>query len=87
MSGGVDSAVTAILLQKAIGDQLICVLVDTALFRIDEAHEVLNVLQKYFGIQVIYVNARSRFMKALKGISDPEEKEKLLVNSLFVPLR
>ena len=78
VSGGVDSAVTAILMHKAIGDQLICILVDTALFRIDEAHEVLDIFQKYFGIKVIRVNAKDRFIKALKGVSDPEKKRKIV---------
>ncbi|ABS77340.1 GMP synthase (glutamine-hydrolyzing) [Coxiella burnetii] len=77
LSGGVDSAVTATLVHKAIGDQLVCVLVDTGLLRLNEVDEVLNVFQKHLGAKVICVDAKDRFMKALKGISDPEEKRKI----------
>ena len=78
LSGGVDSAVAALLMHKAIGNQLVCILVDTALLRLDEAHEVLNIFQKYFRIKVTCINAKDRFLKALKGVSDPEKKRKIV---------
>ncbi len=77
LSGGVDSAVTAAILHKAIGEQLTCVLVDTGLLRLNEADEVLRVFQKNMKVKVICVDAKDRFMKALKGASDPEEKRKI----------
>ncbi|MFW0003938.1 MAG: glutamine-hydrolyzing GMP synthase [Coxiella endosymbiont of Dermacentor nuttalli] len=77
LSGGVDSAVTAAIVHRAIGDQLVCVLVDTGLLRLNEAVEVLRVFKKHMGIKVICINAKERFMRALKGVSDPEEKRKI----------
>jgi len=77
LSGGVDSAVTAAILHKAIGKQLTCVLVDTGLLRANEADEVLRVFAKNMQVKVICVNAKVRFMKALQGVSDPEEKRKI----------
>ena len=78
LSGGIDSAVTATLIYKAIGDQLICVLVDTGLLRLNEAEEILGVFKKYMGAKVIRVDAKETFMKALKGIFNPEEKRKII---------
>ena len=76
LSGGVDSSVVAALLQKSIGQQLICVFVDTGLLRLNEAQQVLNLFNKHLGVQVVHVDAKEQFYAALKGISDPEEKRK-----------
>lgn len=76
LSGGVDSAVVAALLHKAIGDQLTCVFVDTGLLRLNEGDEVMRVFAQHLGVKVIRVNAKARFMQALAGISDPEKKRK-----------
>lgn len=78
LSGGVDSAVTAAILHKAIGKQLTCVLVDTGLLRLNEADDVLRVFTKNMKVKVICVDAKQRFMRALRGISDPEKKRKIV---------
>lgn len=77
LSGGVDSAVTAAIVHQAIGNQLVCMLVDTGLLRLNEANEVLRVFKEHMCVKVICVNAKERFMKALEGILDPEEKRKI----------
>lgn len=77
LSGGVDSTVTAAIVHRAIGDQLVCVLVDTGLLRLNEAVEVLRIFKKHMGVKVICIDAKERFMKALKGVLDPEEKRKI----------
>lgn len=76
LSGGVDSSVVAALLHKAIGEQLTCVFVDTGLLRLNEGDQVMNTFARHLGIQVIRVNAEDRFLTALSGISDPEQKRK-----------
>ncbi|OGT53426.1 MAG: glutamine-hydrolyzing GMP synthase [Gammaproteobacteria bacterium RIFCSPHIGHO2_12_FULL_42_13] len=78
LSGGVDSSVLAALLHEAIGDQLICVFVDTGLLRKDEGDQVMRVFLDHMKIQVICVNAAEKFYTALKGIADPEEKRKTI---------
>ncbi|WP_115702866.1 glutamine-hydrolyzing GMP synthase [Legionella sainthelensi] len=78
LSGGVDSSVVAALLHKAIGKQLICVFVDTGLLRIHEADEVMNMFGKNMGIQIIAVKAEEKFLNALKGVTCPEEKRKII---------
>ncbi|CAM4433457.1 MAG: GMP synthase [glutamine-hydrolyzing] [Legionella sp.] len=78
LSGGVDSSVVAALLHKAIGDQLICVFVDTGLLRFNEADEVMKMFGQHMGIKIIVVNAEERFLKALSGVSCPEEKRKII---------
>jgi GMP synthase (glutamine-hydrolysing) len=77
LSGGVDSSVAAVLLHKAIGDQLICVFVDTGLLRLNECVEIQSVFAKHFGIQLITVNAKEDFYHALAGVNDPETKRKI----------
>jgi GMP synthase (glutamine-hydrolysing) len=83
LSGGVDSAVTAALIQKAIGEQLTCVFVDTGLMRLNEGKMVEEVFTEQFKTDLVHVDAEARFMEALKGVTDPEEKRKI-IGELFV---
>lgn len=78
LSGGVDSSVVAALLHRAIGEQLICVFVDTGLLRLNEAEQVMSMFGKHMGIRIIAVNAEARFLNALKSITCPEEKRKII---------
>lgn len=77
LSGGVDSSVTALLLHKAIGDKLTCVFVDNGLLRLNEGAQVKEMFSG-FGLNIVYVDAENRFLDALKGISDPEQKRKAI---------
>lgn len=83
LSGGVDSSVSAALLQRAIGDQLTCVFVDTGLLRANEAKEVNQLFKRHIGMNVVSVDAQDVFIQALKDISDPEEKRKV-VGRVFI---
>lgn len=83
LSGGVDSSVVAALLHKAIGDQLTCIFVDTGLLRAGEAEQVMQTFKKYGGMRVIIANAQQQFLTALKGVTDPEQKRKI-IGSEFV---
>lgn len=83
LSGGVDSSVAAALLHRAIGDQLTCIFVDTGLLRLNEVTQVKELFTKHLGIHLVLVNAESRFLLALKGITHPEQKRKIIGN-LFV---
>lgn len=78
LSGGVDSAVAAALLQRAIGAQLTCIFVDTGLLRLNEAEQVMQTFAGQLGIKVICVAAGARFLERLRGVSDPEAKRKLI---------
>ncbi len=78
LSGGVDSSVTALLLHKAIGDQLTCVFVDNGLLRLNEGAQVKEMFGDRFGLNIIYVDAEQRFLEALSGQSDPEVKRKTI---------
>ncbi len=78
LSGGVDSSVVAALLHEAIGDQLVCVFVDNGLLRLNEGDQVMAVFQEHLGVNVIRVNAEAEFLDALAGVSDPEEKRKVI---------
>ena len=78
LSGGVDSMVCAVLLNRAIGRDLICVMVDHGLFRKDEAEEVERLFREQYDIRLERVDARERFLTALKGVIDPEEKRKII---------
>ncbi|MBF0780810.1 MULTISPECIES: glutamine-hydrolyzing GMP synthase [unclassified Granulicatella] len=80
LSGGVDSSVVGVLLQKAIGDQLTCIFVDHGLLRKGEGDQVMESLGGKFGLHIIRVNAKERFLDKLKGVSDPEEKRKIIGN-------
>ena len=85
LSGGVDSSVVAALLHKAIGDQLTCVFVDTGLLRLHEGDQVMATFGEHMGVKVIRVNAEQRYLDALQGITDPEQKRKIIGN-LFVEI-
>ncbi len=78
MSGGVDSAVAAVLLHKAIGKQLTCVFVDNGVLRLNEKERVQKIFGKKFGNSLVVVDASARFLKKLSGISDPERKRKII---------
>jgi len=78
LSGGVDSSVVAALLHQAIGDKLLCIFVDTGLLRYQEGDEVMAIFARHLGVRVERVNARDQFMDALAGVSDPEEKRKII---------
>ena len=78
LSGGVDSAVAAALIHRAIGDQLSCVFVDTGLLRLNEAQQVMDTFSKHLGVKVDLVDASARFLAALAGVGDPEEKRKII---------
>ena len=78
LSGGVDSSVVAALLEKAIGDQLTCVFVDTGLLRFQEGDQVMATMAEHMGVHVIRVNAADRFYAALAGVEDPEAKRKII---------
>jgi len=83
LSGGVDSAVAAALIHKAIGDQLTCIFVDTGLLRLNEGDQVMETFARHLGVKVDRVNAADEFFGALAGVADPEEKRKI-IGRLFV---
>jgi len=78
LSGGVDSSVLAALLDKAVGGNLTCIFVDTGLLRLNEGDLVMEMFAAHMGINVIRVNAEEKFMGALKGVDDPEDKRKII---------
>ena len=78
LSGGVDSAVAALLVHKAVGDQLTCVFVDHGLLRKDEAEQVVDVFGDYFHVPLVHVQAQERFLELLAGVEDPERKRKII---------
>lgn len=83
LSGGVDSSVAAALVHKAIGDQLTCIFVDHGLLRKNEADEVMKVFAEDFHMNIIKVDAKDRFLSKLEGVSDPEEKRKIIGNEFI----
>ncbi len=83
LSGGVDSAVAAALVHKAIGDQLTCVYVDTGLMRAEESEQVEETFRRQFHIDLVHVKAADRFFEALAGVVDPEAKRKI-IGELFI---
>ena len=85
LSGGVDSSVTALLLSKAIGNNLTCIFVDNGLLRKNEAKDIIILFKKHFKIKLIVVNAKKLFLTSLKDISDPEKKRKL-IGKLFIEI-
>ncbi len=80
LSGGVDSSVAAVLVHKAIGDQLTCIFVDTGLLRKDEGRKVMENYGEHFNMKIDMVDASERFLSKLKGVSDPEAKRKVIGN-------
>ncbi|MBI5660377.1 MAG: glutamine-hydrolyzing GMP synthase [Nitrosomonadales bacterium] len=78
LSGGVDSSVAAALLHRAIGDQLICVFVDNGLLRLNEAEQVMRTFADNMHIKVVHVDASAEFMRHLAGVTDPEQKRKII---------
>ena len=78
LSGGVDSSVAAALIHRAIGDQLTCVFVDNGLLRLNEAEQVMETFARNLGVKVIHVDASEKFLGDLKGVTDPEEKRKII---------
>ncbi len=83
LSGGVDSAVAAALVHKAVGDQLTCVYVDTGLMRAAESEQVEETFRRQFHVELVHVKAADRFFEALAGVTDPEQKRKI-VGNLFI---
>lgn len=83
LSGGVDSSVVAVLIHKAIGDQLTCMFVDHGLLRKGEAESVMKTFADGFNMNVIKIDARDRFMKKLEGVTDPEKKRKIIGNEFI----
>ena len=78
LSGGVDSSVTAVLINKAIGKQLVCIFINNGVLRKGEAERVIKTFKKHFHINLRYVNAEARFLKKLKGVVEPERKRKII---------
>jgi GMP synthase (glutamine-hydrolysing) len=78
LSGGVDSAVAALLVHKAIGDQLVCVFVDHGLLRKEEATQVVGTFEGHFHVPLVHVSAEERFLSRLDGVADPEQKRKVV---------
>ncbi|TCZ77674.1 glutamine-hydrolyzing GMP synthase [Paenibacillus albiflavus] len=83
LSGGVDSSVVAILIHKAIGDQLTCMFIDHGLLRKGEAESVMDTFVGKFDMHVIKIDARERFLGKLKGVDDPEQKRKIIGNEFI----
>jgi GMP synthase (glutamine-hydrolysing) len=83
LSGGVDSSVVAVLLHEAIGDQLTCVFVDTGLMRLGEPEQVVELFRDHYKIPLIHNNASEYFLEKLGGISDPEQKRKIIGNAFI----
>lgn len=83
LSGGVDSAVAAALVHRAIGDQLTCVFVDTGLMRLNEGEQVVETFERNFGVRLVHVQAQDRFFAALAGVVEPEAKRKT-IGELFI---
>ena len=78
LSGGVDSAVTAMLLHKAIGDQLTCIFVNNGLLRLEEPERVQDTFKRNMGLNLVYADASERFLMELAGVIDPEQKRKVI---------
>ena len=83
LSGGVDSSVAAVLVHRAIGDQLTCVFVDTGLQRKGEVEQVLSTIRDTFGVRLVHVDAQERFLRRLDGVSDPEKKRVIIGNEFI----
>jgi len=78
LSGGVDSSTAALLVHRAIGDNLTCIFVDNGLLRKGELEKIKSIFQRHFHMKIVIVDARDRFLRLLKGVTDPEEKRKII---------
>ena len=83
LSGGVDSSVTACLIHKAVDNQLTCIFVDNGLLRKNEANDLKRIFQETFQMNLLFVDARAQFLSELKGVTDPEQKRKI-IGHLFI---
>ena len=83
LSGGVDSAVAAVLIHEAVGDQLTCILVDHGLMRANEARDVVDLFRRTYNIPLVHVEAEDQFRSELEGVRDPEQKRKI-IGRLFI---
>ena len=83
LSGGIDSTVVALLLYRALGDQLHCIFVDNGLLRAGEGEEVVRYLRRHFQLNLSYVEAQEEFLSRLEGVSDPEEKRRIVGNTFI----
>jgi GMP synthase (glutamine-hydrolysing) len=83
LSGGVDSAVAAALIHRAVGDQLTCIFVDNGLLRAGEAEQVVETFQRHLHIPLVHVAAEDRFLARLAGVTDPEQKRKIIGNEFI----
>ncbi len=83
LSGGVDSTVAAVLVKKAIGDNLLCIHIDTGLMRKNESAEIEKVFDEKLNLNVLYIDASEKFLKKLEGVSDPETKRKIIGNTFI----
>lgn len=83
LSGGVDSSVVAAMLHKAIGNQLVCMFIDNGLLRKGEVESIVDLFDKKFNMNFIKVDAEERFLKKLQGVSDPEQKRKIIGNEFI----
>jgi len=83
LSGGVDSAVTATLIDRAISNKLTCIFINNGLLRRDEPERVLNTFKRNLKMDVVYIDATDRFLERLKGVSDPEQKRQLIGNEFI----
>ncbi|MBU2491130.1 MAG: glutamine-hydrolyzing GMP synthase [Bacteroidetes bacterium] len=85
LSGGVDSSVAAVLMHKAIGEQLICVHVDTGMMRKNESRDIAKMFEENYNLHIIHIDAADRFLTKLAGIDDPEKKRKIIGN-MFIEI-
>lgn len=85
LSGGVDSSVAALLIDRAIGKQLVCIFVDNGLLRLNEANQVIETYQQNMGLNLIKIDAREEFYRELAGVTDPEQKRKI-IGRLFIEI-
>lgn len=83
LSGGVDSTVAAVLVKKAIGDNLICIHIDTGLMRKNESYEIGKVFKEKLNLDYIHIDASEKFLEKLKNVSDPEQKRKIIGNTFI----
>jgi GMP synthase (glutamine-hydrolysing) len=83
LSGGVDSTVAAVLVDRAIGENLTCIHINTGMMRKNESEDILRMFQEKFKLQVIYVDSTDRFLNKLAGVSDPETKRKIIGNTFI----